>query len=140
MKGRITEFEGLLEKCLEGLKQTVEVERAKLAHNKEEFQRHVAHVHEEFEKIELKRIEDKKLDVLLINELKDENKSQKTALELLVQESADLREKLRESDKRSTFERVREARSKTLREPSRHATQTEGRASESKQSEALRGA
>lgn len=44
-----------------------------MATKKEEFQREVSHIHHEFQKTELKRIDDKKIDIMLIKELKEEN-------------------------------------------------------------------
>ena len=77
-----------------------------MATKKDEFQREVSHIHGEFQHAEQKRMDDKMLDVLLIKELKEENKGSKIAIEKLTKGMEELREKIRDNNKLFTKSKV----------------------------------
>ena len=70
---KVADFEKMIQRCVDSLKETVSNQHSSLATKKDEFQREVSHIHGEFQKSEQKRMDDKMLDVLLIKELKEEN-------------------------------------------------------------------
>jgi len=103
---RIVDFQGLLHQSIQKVLGILAQERTKLDVNKKELQNYATHVHNEFEKAELKRVEDKQMDVLLVKEIKEENQGLKKAIELQEKAIEDLKAQARENNKKSTLARL----------------------------------